>query len=274
MKRTEIRAVIKEYLKNNNVAGLSAKVANELEMYLQDMYPNQKFGNTYKIKCDFEDFFATASISGKVDRCDSFETDFVLDSVFFNIDSSLQVMVWDHEKTVLNLDMNNLTDDDLVDIKHIDIRNTYGNFDIYKIFARVPAKDRGKLSNMIPDDMALELFDTDIPPYAFYHYDGLFYHTTNKGVGNLGGGIGFGGFVREKGTVAQIGNRVMSIGEHAFDGCKNLTEIYISGDTHYVGKYAFSNVPGLKIYCSATSKPDLWDDEWCDAGCDVCYVKK
>jgi hypothetical protein len=48
-----------------------------------------------------------------------------------------------------------------------------------------------------------------------------------------------------------------------------LTEVYLSGNVHYIGKHAFANIPGLKIYCDASAKPAAWDDEWCDEACIV-----
>ncbi len=271
MKRTEIRTLIKEYLADNNVRKISQQMADELKRFLHAKYPSEKFGNSYNVECKFNDLFSKSGcVSGKIDRCDPFEPDFIINSVSFSIDGDLHVMVWEKDKFALDLDMSNLSEDDKTDIMNID---NYHNIDVYRTFIRIPPQDRGKLATMIPNSMGLELLRDDIPPYAFYQYEGLFYHTTNKGVGNLGGGFGFGGFIREKGTIAEIGNRFTSIGEHAFDGCLNLTEVHISGNVQYVGKHAFSNVPGLKVYCSALSKPASWDDDWCDGLCQV-YFKK
>lgn len=111
-----------------------------------------------------------------------------------------------------------------------------------------------------------------IPPYAFYNYEGKFYHTTNHAIGDIGGGIGFGGFIKELGSITEI--RAKSIGEHAFDGCKNLTEVYLNNDVHYIGKHAFSNVQNLIIHCPTAQKPTTWDEEWCDFNCDVRWGNK
>ena len=269
MKRAEIRTMIKAYLSDNNIKSLSQQLADNLKIFLQGKYPNEKDGNSYTIECEFTDLFVKSdSVTGRIDRCDPLEPDFIIDSVSFSIDADLRIMTWEKDKIALNLDMDNLSEDDKTDIMNID---SFHNIDVYGTFMRTAPKNRGKLAAMIPNSMALELFEKDIPPYAFYQYDGLFYHTTNKGVGNLGGGFGFGGFVRKKGSIAEIGNRFSSIGEHAFDGCLNLTEIHISGNIHYVGKHAFSNIPGLVIYCSAPSKPSTWEDDWCDEFCKVYF---
>ena len=266
MKRTDIRAAIKEYLTDNIVTELSEEVADELAKYLKGRFPDKECGNLYNVECDFWGFFAeNGSISGKIERCDPIEIDHVIDSVSFSIDKDLRVMAWDRDKTILSLDMHNLSEDDESDIMGMADPRRY--VDIYRTFMRVPSKDRGKLSSMIPNSMALSLFEDDIPPYAFYQYDGYFLHKTNRGVGDLGGGVGYGGIIQEEGTIAEIGNRFVSIGEHAFDGCKNLTEVHISGNVHVVGKHAFSNIPGLVIYCSASAKPSTWDDDWCDENC-------
>jgi len=270
MKRTDIRAIIKEYLADSTVKELSEQVASDLVAYLRKRFPNKQFGNVYNVECDFWGFFAdSGSISGKIERCDPTEVDHVIDSVSFSIDKELRVMVWDQDEFALTLNMNHLSEDDVTDIMHM--ADTRHKVDIYRTFMRIPSKDRGKLSSMIPDSKALSLFESDVPPYAFYQYDGLFYHNTNRCVGDLGRGIGFGGIIQEKGTIAEIGNRFISIGEHAFDGCKNLTEVHISGKIHYVGKHAFANIPGLVIYCNASAKPSAWDDEWCDESCKVLF---
>lgn len=272
MDRTEIRTLIKEYLIDNNVMKISSQLADNLKSFLKEKHPNKRFGNSYKIKCEFSDLFGKGGcITGKIDRCDPLEPDFVIDSVSFSIDGELRVMTWEKDKIVLTLDMSNLSEDDKTDISNID---NYHNIDVYRTFMHIPPHHRGKLATMIPDSRALELLEDDIPPYAFYKYEGLFYHTTNRGVGNLGGGFGFGGFIREKGSIAEIGNRFASIGEHAFDGCLNLKEVHLSGKIHYIGKHAFSNIPGLIIHCDASSKPACWDDEWCDENCTVYFNKK
>lgn len=269
MNRIEIRNVIKEYLIDHNVGRVSQELAAKLNSFLKMKYPNEKYGNSYTIECEFTDLFMKSdSITGRIDRFDPFEPDFIIDSVSFSIDDGLHIMTWEKDKVVLNLDMDSLSEDDKTDIMNID---SFHNIDVYGTFMRIVPQNRGKLAAMIPDSMALELFEKDIPPYAFYQYDGLFYHTTSRGVGNLGGGFGFGGFVRKKGGIAEIGNRFSSIGEHAFDGCSNLTEVHISGNIHYVGKHAFSNIPGLVIYCNLPAKPTTWDDEWCDKNCKVYF---
>ena len=268
MKRNEVRSVIKEFLLEFDIKALSSDVADKLAIYLQEKYPSTKFGNSYNIECKFDDFFCARNVCGKIDRCDSFEESYVLDSVTFDINKDLQVMVWDKEPFALTLDMDNLSDDDLIDINNI---NNQGKIDVYTTFMRIGEKNRGKLASKIPNSEALELFDKDIPPFAFYEYDGLFYHTTRKAVGDLGGGVGFGGYVREQGSVAEISNTVISIGSHAFDGCKNLTKVYISSNVNYIGKHAFANIPDLVIYCNLPSKPDTWDNEWCDENCTVYF---
>lgn len=268
MNRTEIRELIKEYLEANNVKNVSADVAEELGAYLRKKHPNKRYGNLYTVYCEFWEFFPDDHIDGRIDLCDPLETEKVICSVKFFIDKKLRVMTWENQPIALTLDVNNLTEDDLIDIENID---AYGKIDIYYTFMRTPAKDRGKLAAMIPGSLALELFVTDIPPYAFYGYDGLFYHRTNKAVGDIGGGFGFGGLVRELGTVATIGNGVVSVGDHAFDGCRHLTEIRIASSVRYIGKHAFSNIPGLVIRCNMSSKPAMWDDEWCDENCTVYF---
>ena len=271
MKREEIRLKLKDFLKDKCVKKLTAQVAYEIKEFLREKYPNQRFGNSNTIDSKFSELFAKGGcISGKIDRCDPFEPTFIIDSVRFSIDCDLSVMVWENDKFALNLDLNNLSEDDITDIKHI---GNGSEIDLYRTFIRIPVKDRGKFAEMIPDSLALDLLGDDIPPYAFYKYNGLFYHTTTKGVGDLGGGIGFGGYIKERGSKVQIKNNVVSIGEHAFDCCSNLTEVHISGNVHYVGKHAFSNIPNLIIYCDMVSKPSTWDDEWCDKNCKVVYKK-
>ena len=266
MTRTDIRTLIKEFLANAGTKVLSSHLSDKLAAQLRKQYPDRQHGNVYNINCEYDDLFNM--INGRIDRCDSFEQDSVMDSVSFAIDKDLRVEAWDQTPAVLTLDMNDLSEDDLVDISHM---NDFGRVDVYKTFMRTPAKDRGKLAAMIPHARGLELFDEDIPPYAFYQYEGKFYSFTGKAVGDLGGGVGFGGSVRALGTVAEISSRVVVIGEHAFDGCRNLTEVYLPGNVHYVGKHAFANIPGLIIRCGAASKPALWDDQWCDENCTVYF---
>ena len=269
MNRQEIREMIKEYLKSASPRSLSEVTAKQLEEYLKARYPGAKLGNKYNIECDFVDFFTNRNyISGLIERCDSFDEDSVIDSVSFHVYDDMSVMAWDKGGFALKLDMDNLSNDDLTDIMHMDNSE---KIDLYTTFMRISPKDRGRLAGMIPNSMATELFHNDIPPYAFYKYDGQFYGSTGKGVGDLGGGIGFGGFTRALGSKAEIKPTVISIGEHAFDGCLHLTEVYVSKNVHYIGKHAFANIPGLVIRCGAPSKPATWDDEWCDGGCKVIF---
>ena len=154
MKRTEIRTLIKEYLADNNVEKMSQQTADELKRFLQAKHPNEKFGNSYKVECKFNDLFVKSDcVSGKIDRYDPFEPDFIIDSVSFSIDGDLRVMVWEKDKIALNLDMSNLSEDDKTDIMNID---NYHNIDVYRSFIRIPPQDRGKLATMIPNSMVLE----------------------------------------------------------------------------------------------------------------------
>ena len=270
MKREEIRKCINEFFQNNSSIVLSKNTANELKRILEEKYENKEYGNKYEIEVEFNEIFAGPPIYGSVRRCDPFEKTKVLDCVEFIIDSNKGVAVRENRRFSLTLNMSNLSKDDLIDIENISY--FYSNklsFDIYTTFMRVKPFDRGVLANKIED--CLTCFTYDIPPYAFYNYAGKFYHTTNRAIGDIGGGKGFGGFVKEQWSIADISDSIISIGEHAFDGCKNLSGVNIKGNVHYIGKHAFSNIPGLIIHVNETSKPDLWDDEWCDSNCEVIW---
>ena len=193
MNRLDIRTAIKRFLAEKGVKTLTVSSADELLAYLCEQYPDTRFGNVYEFGCEYDELFEI--ITGIINRCDPYDPESVIDSVTFKIDKNLRVTAWDQTPAVLTLDMNALTEDDLADIAHI---NQEGKVDIHKTFMRTPAKDRGKLAAMIPQSLALELFGNDIPPYAFYHYDGKFYSPTGRAVGDLGGSFGFGGFVSVK----------------------------------------------------------------------------
>lgn len=257
MKREEVRKKIREFLNNNHISALSKGVADDLVVFLKEQYPDRQFGNVYDIKAKYDSSFS--QISGHIKRCDSFDRNDVIDAVSYKIMENLDINVSsDREKLLLTLDMNNLTRDDIVDIKMFSLPFS-GNNDVYKTFMRVAPKERGKLASMV--NGCPQVFSTDIPPYAFYEYEGLFYCTTQERVSF--------GIVKMPGSVAELNTGLVSIGEHAFDGCKQLKKVLLSGDIHYVGKFAFANIPGLIIECSASSKPDYWDDEWCDSNCIV-----
>lgn len=267
MKREEIRELINEYLKANNITEISDQCAIGVKSMLRGKYKDSEFGNKYEIECEYDDFWSEACITGNIKRLDPFEDDYVIDSVKFSIYENMDVMVWDKDEELsLCLDMDNLSKNDLIDIKHFNYRNTN---DLYYMFIRVKSTNRGKLANMI--DNCLGYFTDDIPSYAFYNYEGLFYDKSGKAIGDIGGGRGFGGIVMEQGTTAHIATTVKSIGEHSFDGCKYLTEVYLNSNIHYIGKHAFSNIPGLIIHCPFAVKPNNWDDLWCDSSCKVIW---
>jgi hypothetical protein len=54
-----------------------------------------------------------------------------------------------------------------------------------------------------------------------------------------------------------------SIDEMAFYGCKKL-DIRLKKTVKKVKRHAFGAAPNTTVYCEATSKPEGWDDEWCD----------
>lgn len=80
-----------------------------------------------------------------------------------------------------------------------------------------------------------------------------------------------------------------TIASHAFSECENLKEIHIPYSVKYIDYYAFFNcislskivIPNtvetikgnafegcanLTIFCEHISKPDEWDDDWCENG--------
>ena len=59
-----------------------------------------------------------------------------------------------------------------------------------------------------------------------------------------------------------IPDSVTSIGYRAFYGCSSLESVVISDSVTTIGYTAFYGIE--TIYCEAISKPDGWDDNWCD----------
>ena len=262
MERNEIRNIINHYLIDNKINELNERVAKDLYSLLRSNYKDNLYGNVFEINCEFDELFEI--IKGDIKRCDPFEKTHVIDKVDFNIDSKLEVMAYDKDNMVLNLDMDNLSKNDLIDIKNIS--PIMGRIDLYKTFMRIKPEQRGALANMIEN--CVSAFRNDIPPYAFYKYSGLFLSSSNRMT------TGFIAIIKEKGSVLEIDSNVLSIGEHAFDTCENLKQVIIKGNIQYIGKHAFSNNKDLVIHVySETSKPSTWDDEWCDSNCKVVWKK-
>ena len=267
MEREEVRKHLHEYFKIVGNVELSDGLARDMVTYLKLKYPNRRFGNTYVIEGSFHSFFPKEHIEGCVKRMDPIEQNHVVDFIKFEIFGPDEIAVWGEDPVVLDLDLDHLSKDDLVDIKYLDLPS--GRIDVINTFMRIPPKKRGLLAGMMENPLAA--FRHHVPPYAFYNYQGQFYHTTNKTFGDIGGGYGFGGFIRELGSTLEIDSSVKIIDEHAFDSCANLKEVIIKGKPHHIGKLAFSNTSGLVIRCRFDEKPGDWDEEWCDANCKVIW---
>ena len=267
MKREDVRKVIHECIDDLNKP-LPELVKPLKDHLLSTYHQRDEFDNSYQIKVEYDELYEC--INGSVERLDPIEKTRAVDKVIFSISSDKSITAKTGGVIVLSLDMDNLSKDDLTDIKSMDHVTT--DVDIYRTFMRVHPSKRGILSNMLFN--AVGSFKEDIPPYAFYKYEGEYFAKSGKMFGDLApGGMGFGGFVMQKGNVLEIPSVVKSIGEHAFDSSKNLTKAYIPENVKYIGYHAFSNTPGLTIYCSSSSKPSNWDDEWCDKNCTVVWRK-
>ena len=59
-----------------------------------------------------------------------------------------------------------------------------------------------------------------------------------------------------------IPNSVTSIGDYAFSGCSSLTSIIIPDSVTSIGSSAFRDCSKLTIYVEAPSKPSGWDSTW------------
>lgn len=68
-------------------------------------------------------------------------------------------------------------------------------------------------------------------------------------------------------TSVILPNNVKEIGNRAFCYCINLNEVIIPDSVETVGIDAFKSVG--KIYCRAESKPNGWNEQWCDEPEDV-----
>ena len=58
------------------------------------------------------------------------------------------------------------------------------------------------------------------------------------------------------------GKPVTTIGDWAFDGCRNLTSITIPDSVTFIKDIAFHDCDNLTIYCEAESKPSGWGSFW------------
>lgn len=57
-------------------------------------------------------------------------------------------------------------------------------------------------------------------------------------------------------------NTVDFINDYAFFGYESLGSIIIGTTVKRIGKFAFGECKGLKIFCEQAEKPDEWDEEW------------
>lgn len=62
--------------------------------------------------------------------------------------------------------------------------------------------------------------------------------------------------------MVSLPNGVTSIVQSAFDGCSNMTKIFVPISVTFIDKHAFRNAPNLVIYAEATSQPSGWDKQW------------
>lgn len=62
----------------------------------------------------------------------------------------------------------------------------------------------------------------------------------------------------------EIPESVTKIGISAFAHCKELRSIYIPITVTEIGSCAFYGTPDLVINCEANTKPENWDDNWCE----------
>ena len=72
-------------------------------------------------------------------------------------------------------------------------------------------------------------------------------------------------------TNISIPNSVTSIGDDAFTWCGNLTSITIPNSVTSIGGYAFSVCSNLSIFCEAASCPSGWDSNWNPDNCPVTW---
>lgn len=82
--------------------------------------------------------------------------------------------------------------------------------------------------------------------------------------------------IKNKKTVLEIPSQMLgleSIGicEYAFANQSALQGIVIPSIVKYIGEGAFHNSPNLKIYATATSKPEGWDSKWCSSMTSVAW---
>lgn len=59
-----------------------------------------------------------------------------------------------------------------------------------------------------------------------------------------------------------ISSEIHYLGWGAFYGCSNMDSIFIFGEDNVIDPSVFIGCSKLTIYCSASSKPDKWDDNW------------
>lgn len=147
-----------------------------------------------------------------------------------------------------------------------DFKSNYRDMDerVKKLFDNAPLEKRGILSAILSNELDRSfpiLFDGKIPDYCYYNWDSLFKVPESA----VRGGSQFGAFMYQMiipSSRVNLPKSVTVIGQHAFDGCRRLTEIFIPNSVEKVESCAFANCPSLIIKCEADHQPSDWAYDW------------
>ena len=95
---------------------------------------------------------------------------------------------------------------------------------------------------------------TDIGAYAFNNCSSILIANVPKGITSISHSMFYGCSSLQS---IIIPDNVTSIGNSAFEGCSSLNSITIGKNVTSIGSYAFNDSPFDKVYCYATTPPEL-----------------